>query len=114
MRAFAAVFDCLHSQHYPNMIRLVRQLVYGPAMGAARANSIVLRPDLVFNGVRIFSATMFVQRDALGDVVTAWIAANPSLVVTEMVLTQSSDSAFHCVAICVFYYENLEASRTGR
>jgi hypothetical protein len=65
------------------------------------------RRDLVFNGVKVFSATMFADRDRLGDRVTDWIAANGHLKVTEMIVTQSSDAAFHCVAITVFYAENL-------
>ena len=64
------------------------------------------RPPL-FNGVKVFSATMFAERDRLGDRVTDWIAANPHLKVTEMIVTQSSDAAFHCVAITVFYVETL-------
>jgi hypothetical protein len=60
-----------------------------------------------FNGVKVFSATMFADRDRLGDRVTEWIANNPGFQVTEMVVTQSSDAAFHCVAITVFYTEQL-------
>jgi hypothetical protein len=60
-----------------------------------------------FNGVKVFSATMFADRDRLGDRVTDWIAANGHLKVTEMIVTQSSDAAFHCVAITVFYSEQL-------
>jgi hypothetical protein len=60
-----------------------------------------------FNGVKVFSATMFADRDRLGDRVTDWIAANSHLKVTEMIVTQSSDAAFHCVAITVFYAEQL-------
>ena len=58
-----------------------------------------------FNGVKVFSATMYQQREALGEVATAWIAAHPKLKITDMVVTQSSDEAFHCVAITVFYRE---------
>jgi hypothetical protein len=60
-----------------------------------------------WNGVKVFSATMFADRDRLGDRVTEWIAANSHLKVTEMIVTQSSDAAFHCVAITVFYAEQL-------
>ena len=63
--------------------------------------------DVRFNGVKVFSATMFADRDRLGDRVTDWIAANAHLKVTEMIVTQSSDAAFHCVAITVFYAEQL-------
>ena len=62
---------------------------------------------LMFNGIKIFSATMVADRLQLGEKVTAWIASHPSLQLTEMVVTQSSDSQFHCIAISVFYYEPL-------
>jgi hypothetical protein len=69
--------------------------------------SLVVRPDLAFNGVKVFSATMFAQREQLGETITAWMAANPQLIATEFVVTQSSDSQFHCIAITVFYWERL-------
>jgi hypothetical protein len=31
--------------------------------------------------------------------------------VTDFIVTQSSDSQFHCVAITVFYWERLGSSR---
>lgn len=58
-----------------------------------------------FNGVKVFSATMFAERDRLGERVTDWIAQNPHLKIAEMIVTQSSDEAFHCIAITVFYSE---------
>ena len=64
-----------------------------------------------FNGVKLFSATMVQQRDQLGEVVTAWLAARPHLKVMDIVLTQSSDEAFHCIAITVFYWEELAPPR---
>jgi hypothetical protein len=70
-------------------------------------SGLVVRPDLAFNGVKVFSATMFAPREQLGESVTSWMAANPQLTVTEFVVTQSSDSQFHCVAITVFYFERL-------
>ena len=72
---------------------------------------LVVRSDLTFNGVKVFSATMCAARDQLGETVTAWLAANPHLIVTDFVVTQSSDSQFHCVAITVFYWERLHSSR---
>ena len=68
---------------------------------------LVVRPDLTFNGVKVFSATMFAARDQLGETVTAWLAAHPQLIVTDFVVTQSSDSQFHCIAITVFYWERV-------
>jgi len=56
-----------------------------------------------FNAVKVFSATMAPERDALGDKVTAWLRARPNVHVTDTIVTQSSDAAFHCLAITVFY-----------
>jgi hypothetical protein len=66
---------------------------------------LVVRPDLMFNGVKVFSATMFALREQLGETVTAWMTDHPQLTVTEFMVTQSSDSQFHCVTITVFYWE---------
>jgi hypothetical protein len=60
-----------------------------------------------FNGVKIFSATMVADRERLGEKVSSWIAENPRFQVADMVVTQSSDDAFHCIAISVFYFEQL-------
>jgi hypothetical protein len=60
-----------------------------------------------FNGVKIFSATMFADRGQLGDKVTAWIASNSNRTLTDIIVTQSSDAAFHCITISVFYQEAL-------
>lgn len=59
-----------------------------------------------FNGVKIFSATMVAEREQLGEKVTAWIEKHPQFEVREIVVTQSSDAAFHCIAITVFYWES--------
>ena len=77
-------------------------------MSATQSNQsgqLVVRKDVKFNGVKVFSATMVADRDQLGEKVTAWIANNPERKVTDIVITQSSDEAFHCVAITVFYWE---------
>ena len=63
----------------------------------------MLRPQLMFNAVKVFSATMFKDRDQLGEQVTSWIAANPRNEVTEIRVTQSSDESFHCITMTVFY-----------
>ncbi|MEP6865516.1 MAG: hypothetical protein ABJE66_33155 [Deltaproteobacteria bacterium] len=51
---------------------------------------------------------MVAQRDALGGVVTDWIQANSQLEIVDLVVTQSSDASFHCIAITVFYWETLK------
>jgi hypothetical protein len=71
---------------------------------------VIFQPGLAFNGVKIFSATMFNDRSQLGEKVTAWIADNPRNKVTEIVVTQSSDASFHCIALTVFYRSERPAS----
>jgi hypothetical protein len=72
---------------------------------ANQSGQLTLRRDVKFNGVKVFSATMVADRDQLGEKVTAWMANHPALKVTDIVITQSSDEAFHCIAITVFYAE---------
>ena len=63
-----------------------------------------------FNGVKIFSATMAQERDQLGEKVSQWLADHPRLRVVDTIVTQSSDEAFHCLAITLFYWEDKAAS----
>jgi hypothetical protein len=72
-------------------------MVQGPAEGR-----VVLREG-AFNGVKVFTATMFADRGVLGEKVTNWIAEHPENQLTEIIVTQSSDASFHCIAISVFY-----------
>ncbi len=74
---------------------------YGASI-MAKAESRLDRP---FDGLKVFSATMFADRERLGEKVTDWLRANTHLEVTDMVVTQSSDASFHCIAISVFYRE---------
>ncbi len=79
-------------------------------MTAVRVSgNLVLHPDLQFNSVKVFSATMFEQRSRLGDVVSDWIAANANVQLTDITVTQSSDAAFHCIAITLFYWQATSA-----
>lgn len=68
----------------------------------------------MFNGVKVFSATMQRDRDVLGDKVTEWRQANPHLEVNDVVVTQSSDESFHCLAITVFYTDTRAAAPKRR
>lgn len=74
-------------------------------MNSSSTGSVTLRRDVTFNGLKVFSATMMADRDNLGEKITAWIRDNPNLKITDITVTQSSDEAFHCIAITVFYYE---------
>lgn len=60
-----------------------------------------------FNGVKVFSATMAQERENLGEKVTDWIRSRPDVKVVNTVVTQSSDEAFHCIAITLFYKEQI-------
>ena len=74
-------------------------------------NGVTIHTDRQFNGVKVFSATMFADRERLGDQITAWLADHPQVKVTQMVVTQSSDAAFHCITITVFYWEQVAPRR---
>jgi hypothetical protein len=65
----------------------------------------------MFDGVKVFSATMRGDRERLGDRITDWIASNPKVAVTEVVVTQSSDSAFHCITLTMFFRERAMPTR---
>lgn len=55
------------------------------------------------DGIRVFSATLAQDRQQLGDRVTDWIANNRDLAIRDVTIVQSSDQAFHCLTIVVFY-----------
>ncbi|MDX2024189.1 MAG: hypothetical protein SF187_28365 [Deltaproteobacteria bacterium] len=54
-------------------------------------------------GAKVFTATKARERDELGETVTRWLRDNPDVRVTNKVVTQSSDSEFHCLTITLFY-----------
>lgn len=72
-----------------------------------QSGTLTLRKDVKFNGVKVFSATMVADRDQLGEKVTDWMGKHTAKKVTDIVITQSSDEAFHCIAITVFFWEEL-------
>jgi hypothetical protein len=74
---------------------------------ANQSGQLTLRRDVKFNGVKVFSATMVADRDQLGEKVSAWMHHHPQNKVTDIVVTQSSDEAFHCIAITLFYWEDV-------
>lgn len=64
----------------------------------------VVDQRMLFSGVKVFSATLAEDRDKLGEKVTAWLSANrDKLLVVDQVVLQSSDAAFHCLTIILFY-----------
>jgi hypothetical protein len=66
-----------------------------------------------WNRVKVFSATKPDERNQLGERMTEWIAAHPRYELVDIVVTQSSDAEFHCLAMSVFYFENARA-KPGR
>ena len=54
-------------------------------------------------GVKVFSATKAKERELLGEMITDWIRSNPGLELVDKIVTQSSDSEFHCLTITLFY-----------
>jgi hypothetical protein len=60
-----------------------------------------MMPD--FDGVKVFTATLAAERERLGEAVTRWIQGHPEREPVRAVVTQSSDHAFHCLTITLFY-----------
>jgi hypothetical protein len=58
---------------------------------------------MIFEGVKVFSATMAREREALSDQINEWLQANRHLEIVDEVVTQSSDSAYHCFTVSLFY-----------
>lgn len=58
--------------------------------------------DSSIRSVKVFSATMLRQRDALGQRVTEWIRDHPDIRIIRTVVAQSSDRQFHCLSIVLF------------
>ena len=56
-----------------------------------------------FTGVKVFSATKAKDREELGEQITRWLRANQNVRVTDKIVTQSSDSEFHCITITLFF-----------
>jgi hypothetical protein len=56
-----------------------------------------------FDGVQVSSATMIRDREVRGDRVTSWLAAHATRQLVDLVVTQSSDAAYHCITVTVFY-----------
>ena len=50
------------------------------------------------------------ERERLGERVSDWLAANPQLEVLQTIVSQSSDSAYHCLSLVLLCAENPAAS----
>jgi len=54
-------------------------------------------------GVKVFSATKAKERELLGELITDWIRSHQDYDIVDKIVTQSSDSEFHCLTITLFY-----------
>jgi hypothetical protein len=68
------------------------------------------RARVYVTGVKVFSATKAKEREALGDNVTRWIRHNPDAEIVDKIVTQSSDSEFHCLTITIFFRSKEKAA----
>jgi hypothetical protein len=57
------------------------------------------------------SATKADDRNQLGERVTEWIAAHPQYKIVDILVTQSSDNDFHCLAMSLFCFEDTRSKR---
>lgn len=58
----------------------------------------------MFEAVKVFSATKQRDRDELGETVTQWLDNNQGKIeIVDKVVSQSSDSEYHCLSITLFY-----------
>ncbi len=56
-----------------------------------------------YTSVKVFAATKHHDREQLGETVTWWLNENPTIEIIDTRVLQSSDQAFHCLSIVVFY-----------
>lgn len=59
-----------------------------------------MEPCNTFSTVKVFS-TSSKFKDALGDKITEWLR-NSTCEIVDTVITQSSDSAYHCLSVIFF------------
>lgn len=58
----------------------------------------------MFDGVKVFSATKQKERDELGETITRWLQDKlNTLEIVDKVVSQSSDSEYHCITVTLFY-----------
>ncbi len=58
----------------------------------------------MFDGIKVFSATKQKERDELGETATRWLNEKKNDVdIVDKIVTQSSDSEYHCITITLFY-----------
>ena len=89
-------FKCLLTQ----MQTVAKPREVGPRMQAAPQEDGRM---IDVTGVKVFSATKAKERELLGELITDWIRSHPDHEIVDKIVTQSSDSEFHCLTITLFY-----------
>lgn len=56
----------------------------------------------MFEQVQVFSETKYRERNRMGSAVTQFLIENSDLEVVDKVVSQSSDSEYHCLSITLF------------
>ena len=74
---------------------------YLPSLGDGRMGGVMVP----FTGVKVFSTTLARDRDQMGESITRWLVAHPTLEIVDREVRQSSDKEFHCLTITFFYRE---------
>ena len=60
--------------------------------------------ETMFDAVKVFSATKQKDRDELGETVSRWLDQKRGTIqIVDKIVSQSSDSEYHCVTITLFY-----------
>jgi len=74
------------------------------AVAAKKVDAKAPNPNKVeWDSVKVFSATKHNDREVLGETITRWMRDNPGIEIIDKVVSQSSDEAFHCLVITLFY-----------
>ena len=59
---------------------------------------------MLFDGVKVFSATKAREREEMSHRITEWISNNKSRIeIVDKKVTQSSDNEYHCFTVTIFY-----------
>ncbi len=56
-----------------------------------------------YDGIKVFSATRFNEREHLGEKVTSWIQDHPQFTPVKTLVRQSSDAEYHCLSVILFF-----------
>ena len=56
-----------------------------------------------YDALEVFSATKARDREVLGEKVTDYLRAHPELEIVDKIVKQSSDNAFHCTSVTLFF-----------